>query len=142
VKKLQVPAICAGLLILLFVYNSLDKLGGLWRFREEINNQPLPNAWTPYLIYGIPVIELLISGALLWRPAERIGFCAAAVLLTIFTGYIAAVLLHAFDYTPCSCAGVIKGMSWRLHFFFNLFFITVALTGLVSRRRAKLTAAP
>ena len=58
---------------------------------------------------------------LLFKRTERTGFYASAILLTGFTGYIAAVLLNAFPYIPCSCAGVIKGMSWRLHFFSTCF---------------------
>jgi putative oxidoreductase len=129
---------CAALLILLFVYNSLDKLSGLDSFRDEINNQPVPKSWTNLIIFGVPTLEICIAGLLIFKKTDRIGFWAAAILLTSFTGYIGAILLHSFSYIPCSCAGVIRGMGWTTHLFFNLFFTAVAISGILLKRKEKI----
>jgi putative oxidoreductase len=134
-KKQNWITVCAALLILLFIYNCFDKLSGFKIFGEDIDNQPLPNSWTPFIIVSIPALEILIIVALLFRRTEKVGFYAAAILLTLFSGYIGAILLHAFSYVPYSCAGVIYHMGWGAHFFLNLFFIGVAVTGIILRKQ-------
>lgn len=133
-KKQWISVVCSAILILLFSYNSLDKLMAGKAFWHELNNQPLPKTWTPFLHYGIPTVELLIVASLLFRRTDRWGFLASLIWLAIFSLYIGAVLLNFFTYIPCSCAGVIKGMSWRWHLVFNLVFMAIALTGLLAHR--------
>src|SRR6201999_871631 len=63
--KRQVLLECiSALLILLFVYASLSKFLDFHTFYHEMDNQPLPNSWTPFLVWFIPCMEVAISVSL------------------------------------------------------------------------------
>jgi putative oxidoreductase len=134
--KRQVLLECASaLLIMLFLYASVSKFLDFKTFTGEMNNQPLPNSWTPFLVWFIPCSEILISLALIAERTRLIGFYAALVLMGLFTLYSMAILLHFFAFVPCSCGGVIKKLTWPQHLVFNLFFVALSLTGIVFQRR-------
>lgn len=125
----------AALLIMLFLYASVSKFIDFKTFTGEMNNQPLPNSWTPFLVWFIPVSEIIISVALMTERTRLIGFSAALILMSLFTIYTAVILLHFFSYVPCSCGGVIKKLTWKQHLFFNLFFVALSLGGIILQRR-------
>src|ERR1700749_3372357 len=95
----------SALLIMLFLYASLSKFLDFRRFIGEMNNQPFPNAFTPYLVYGIPSFEILISVALMFERTRMLGFISSFILMMAFTIYSGTILLHFFKYVPCSCGG-------------------------------------
>jgi putative oxidoreductase len=134
--KRQVLLECASaLLIILFLYASVSKFLDFKTFTGEMNNQPLPNSWTPFLVWFIPCSEILISLALIAERTRLIGFYASLVLMSLFTLYSMAILLHFFAFVPCSCGGVIKKLTWPQHLVFNLFFVALSLSGIVFQRR-------
>lgn len=45
------------------------------------------------------------------------------VLMMAFTVYIGMALVGAWEKLPCGCGSVISSLSWKQHFFFNLFFL-------------------
>jgi len=114
-----------GLLVLLFVYTGFTKVFALRHFRETLYNQPFPHALAAPLAYLVPAAELSVALALVFDRTRKKGLYGAAVLLTVFTLYIAAILLHLFRRVPCSCGGIFRGLSWPQHFWVN-----VLLTGL------------
>ncbi len=134
--KRQVLLECASaLLIMLFLYASVSKFLDFKTFTGEMNNQPLPNSWTPFLVWFIPCSEILISLALIAERTRLIGFYGSLVLMSLFTLYSMAILLHFFAFVPCSCGGVIKKLTWPQHLVFNLFFVTISIGGIVLQRR-------
>ena len=134
-KRAVLIEIAASLLILLFLYASVSKWLAFKLFIGEMNNQPLPNWMTPYLVWTIPTIEVLISLALMFGKTQLRGFYASLVLMSIFTIYSIAVLFHAFDYIPCSCGGVIRKLTWPQHVVFNLFFVGVSIAGIYWKKK-------
>lgn len=132
--------IISSLLILLFLYASVSKWLAFKVFIGEMNNQPLPNWMTPFLVWGIPVIEVLIVGALIFEKTRMPAFYASLFLMLAFTIYSAAILLHAFKYIPCSCGGVIRKLTWPQHLFFNLFFVGISVLGIVLKKRERVNA--
>jgi len=130
----------SALLMLLFLYASSSKFLAFHRFIGEMNNQPLPNSWTPFLVWAIPLTEIGISLALLMERTRLVGFWASMVLMTLFTIYTSIILLHFFSYVPCSCGGVIEKLTWKQHLIFNLFFVGIAITGIVLQRKKILLA--
>src|ERR1700761_6953488 len=107
--KRQVLLECiSALLILLFLYASLSKFMDFKTFTREMNNQPLPNSWTPFLVYFIPCTEILLSIFLIFERTRLLGFYGSLILMGLFTIYATVILLHFFGYVPCSCGGVIK----------------------------------
>src|SRR5882757_4227483 len=98
----------SALLIMLFMYASISKFMDFQRFYGEMNNQPLPNSWTPFLVWTVPSLEIAISLALIFERTRTVGLIASLGLMTLFTIYTGAILLHFFAYVPCSCGGVIR----------------------------------
>jgi hypothetical protein len=121
---------------MLFLYASVSKFLDFQRFIGEMNNQPLPNSWTPFLVWTVPSLEIAISLALIFERTRMVGLIASLVLMTLFTIYTAVILLHFFDYVPCSCGGVIRKLSWPQHLVFNLFFVALSVLGIILQRRS------
>jgi putative oxidoreductase len=125
----------SALLIMLFFYASLSKFLDFKTFTGEMNNQPLPNSWTPFLVWFIPCSEIAISLSLMIEKTRLVGLYASLLLMGLFTIYTVFILFHFFSYIPCSCGGVIKKLTWRQHLFFNLFFVALSVCGIILQRR-------
>jgi len=133
--KRQVVLECiAALLILLFLYASVSKFLDFKRFIDEINNQPLPNSWTPFLVWCIPLLEIAISVAVVFEYTRLLAFYASLVMMMLFTIYAILILTHFFPYVPCSCGGVIRKLTWPQHLILNLFYLTLSILGIILQR--------
>jgi hypothetical protein len=133
-KQVMIECIVA-LLVMLFLYASISKFLDFKTFIDQMNNQPLPNSWTPFLVWGIPCLEISISVALLFEYTRLLGLYASLILMILFTIYTSIVLFHFFPYVPCSCGGVIQKLTWRQHLVFNLFFVTLSVLGIIQQRK-------
>jgi len=140
-KRKIIIEIISSLLILLFLYASVSKWLAFKVFIGEMNNQPLPNWMTPYLVWGIPVIEVIIAIGLIFERTRIPALYASLVLMSAFTIYTIVILLHTFKYIPCSCGGVIRKLTWPQHLFFNLFFVGISILGIVLKKREPVPAA-
>jgi cytochrome b561 len=100
-----------------------------------MNNQPFPNWMTPYLVWSIPFIEVLIAIALIFEKSRLPALYASMALMLMFTIYSVAILLHAFKYVPCSCGGVIRKLTWPQHLVFYLFFVVISITGIILKKQ-------
>ena len=127
--------VIVSLLVLLFLYASISKFLDFKAFIKETNNQPLPNSWTPYMVWGIPFTEVAISLSLLFERTRLPGLYGSLALMAIFSFYAIIILLHAFSYIPCSCGGIIKRLTWRQHLVLNLFFTGLSVVGIILQRR-------
>jgi len=138
--KRQVLLECiSALLILLFVYASLSKFIDFKTFYGEMNNQPLPNSWTPFLVWAIPCTEVAVSVSLVFERTRLLGFYGSLVVMGLFTIYTGIILMHFFPYVPCSCGGVIKRLSWTQHLILNLFFVAISTAGVIMQHRKRFT---
>jgi putative oxidoreductase len=133
-KQVLIESVCA-LLILLFLYASISKFLDFKTFIDQMNNQPLPNSWTPFLVWGIPLLEIAISISLLFEYTRLIGLYASLILMIAFTLYTGIVLLHFFPYIPCSCGGVIRKLTWSQHLILNLFYVSLSILGIILQHR-------
>ena len=139
-SKRQVSLECiSALLILLFLYASLSKFMDFKTFTREMNNQPLPNSWTPFLVYFIPCTEILLSIFLIFERTRLLGFYGSLILMGLFTIYATVILLHFFGYVPCSCGGVIKRLTWPQHLVLNVFYVALSVCGVIIQRRKYFT---
>ena len=134
-KRKIIIEIISSLLILLFLYASVSKWLAFKLFIGEMNNQPFPNWLTPYLVWSIPFIEVIIAIGLIFEKTRIPALYASLVLMSAFTIYTVVILLHAFKYIPCSCGGVIRRLTWPQHLFFNLFFVGISLLGIFLKKR-------
>ena len=128
-KETAINIICT-LLVFLFVYAAISKLTDFAGFIADMYNQPLPRFLKPILIWALPAIELMVAALLIFDTTRLAGLYASLVLMVAFTFYTTVVLLHFFQYIPCSCGGIIKNLTWPQHFVLNLFFVLIAVIGI------------
>jgi putative oxidoreductase len=129
----------AALLILLFVYAVASKLADFAIFRIQLNRQTIPRGIAPILVYALPAGELAAVALLLFQRTALKGLYLSLLLLSIFTLYIALVVLHFWSRVPCPCGGILTHMSWTVHLAFNLLFIAINLIAIhiqLKERRA------
>lgn len=122
--------IIAAMYILLFIYAGVSKLLDIELFRVQISQSPLLTDMAGLLSWAVPGLEVVIAMSLVFEKTRLAGFYASLFLMVAFTGYI--VLASRFsDFVPCSCGGVIQQMSWNEHLVFNLFFVAIAVVGIL-----------
>jgi hypothetical protein len=135
-QKVTIEIICF-LLILLFVYAAFSKLIEFNTFKIQLNNSPFLKPFSEFIFWFIPIIELIVAALLTVKHTRKRGLFASFILLLIFSLYIAGMLLST-EHLPCSCGGIIQQLSWKQHLLFNLFFLLLALIGIVLDRKQKL----
>lgn len=113
--------ITAALFILLFVYTGITKLADQSSFRGVISRSPLIGQWSTFLSWALPIVELSAAFLLFIPKTKKLGLWISLGLMTLFTGYIANMLLFS-DHLPCSCGGVLQHLTWLQHLEFNLIF--------------------
>ncbi len=134
-KNSMATRLITAALILLFVYTAAVKWADLKVFERELANQAIPVWSVPWLLWLIPLSETLVV-ILLFVPSSRVwGLYGSALLMSFFTGYMGLVLLNVFERVPCSCGGVLKSMDFPVHFFFNLFFLSLTLLAIRQTHR-------
>jgi uncharacterized membrane protein YphA (DoxX/SURF4 family) len=121
----------SSLLILLFAYTASSKLFDHPTFEATLSRTPFISPGAAILAWLVPLSELVLVLLLFFPQTRRAGLYCSIVLLLVFTVYLVAALLSG-EHLPCSCGGVISGMSWGLHVAFNLVFIGLAYGSVVT----------
>ena len=114
-----------SLLIVLWIYAAGSKLLEYNSFRHQLTLQHFPIKIEGILVWLLPAIELITALLLTSIKTVITGLYASAVLLVMFTGYIAFILTGIYPNAPCSCGGVLSMLSWKAHFGFNLIFLSI-----------------
>ncbi len=122
-NKSLIYEIITALLIILFIYSGFSKIFAYSDFKRAMLNQPFPFWFAEVLIWFLPTAELIIAFALMASKTRPYGEYAFLILMTFFSLYIAAILVHLFPKVPCTCGDLISSLSWQQHLFFNLFFL-------------------
>jgi len=117
--------------IALFVYTAVSKWMDFDAFVKQMDAQPFDNNWTPFLVWGLPSVELLTAGLLLFRRTKLIGLSLSLILMIIFTVYIKLVISNHYGFIPCACGGIIRKFSWWQHLWFNLYFVLLGVIGII-----------
>jgi uncharacterized membrane protein YphA (DoxX/SURF4 family) len=138
VKK-WIVEIISLLFVLLFLYTAVYKIIDFSNFRAVIGQSPLITRFAPYLAVGVPLVEIIISGLLVFSRWRIIGLCASFALMLVFTFYI-IILLNLHSHLPCSCGGIIQDMSWQQHLVFNIVFLLLSLTGIAIYKKDIISA--
>ena len=116
-------------LLAFWLYVLIEQLTNLEGFKTGISRQPLPVFLILVTIYLLPVLELFIIISLMFIKLHKIGLFLSVILMTAFTIYVGTAILGLWNQVPCTCGSVIKGISWKQHFFFNLFFLVLSVLG-------------
>lgn len=119
------------LLVLLWVYTVGSKLSDVADFKHQLYNQTFSQAFAHFLLWAIPASEITAATLLLFGKTRLIGLILSFLLMLVFTGYVALVLLHYYNRVPCSCGGVLKQLGWQAHLGFNLFFLFLSVIGII-----------
>ena len=134
--KRQILIECiSALLILLFLYASMSKFMDFYTFTGEMMNQPLAHYLSRFLIWFIPITEIVLCLLLLFERTRLLGLYGSLGFMSLFTIYSIIILLNFFGRIPCSCGGVIRRLTWRQHIVFNLFFVALSIGGILLQRR-------
>lgn len=126
----MIVEIISALLIFLFIYAALSKLLDFDKFKYQLSQSPFMTRFSGVAAWAIPLGELIVSVALIIKRIRIVGLYLSFFLMLLFTGYIFIMLKYS-SYLPCSCGGVLSGMSWKQHFVFNLAFTGLSLSGII-----------
>ncbi|MEJ4088627.1 DoxX family protein [Galbibacter orientalis] len=128
-----ITEIISYLFILLFVYAALTKLLDFENFRIQLGQAPMLSVYAGWLVWIVPISEILTAFLLLNKNTRYIGLLTSLVLMVMFTTYIYIILNYASN-IPCSCGGVLEKMGWKTHLIFNLSFIFIASLAIIVYR--------
>ncbi len=117
------------LLLALWIPVAVDKIMDFAIFKTGILRQPFSDTLGHILIYSLPVLEGLTVIHLLIPRMRYYGMLLSLGLMLAFTAYIGLALAGTWEQLPCGCGSVISGLTWKQHFFFNLFFMAVSAAG-------------
>jgi hypothetical protein len=121
--------IIVALFILLFTYTALNKLIDWFHFKNVLYGAPLIGNKAPFVSRAVPIVELCVSLLLFIPRTRRLGLWGSLALMIVFTAYI-GYMLFISSALPCRCGGVLEQMTWNQHFYFNIFFLLLAILGL------------
>ena len=127
-KHQQIEKIIAVLFILLFVYAATGKLLRYEQFSIQLGQVSFLKPLAPVLSWAIPLLEYILTALLLKAETRRLGMMGSAILMSVFTLYIAGMITFS-PQLPCSCGGIINKLTWQQHLVFNLFFTALAYFG-------------
>jgi putative oxidoreductase len=139
-KKELIYELITGLLVLLFLYTGLSKLLDFKNFEVSMLFQHLPGWVTIPMTYALPLAEIVVAALMIPDKSRLMAIYAFLIMMTAFTLYVGAALLHLFPRAPCACGGMLKSFGWGQHFVLNLLFIVLAFTATrYYRNKRKLT---
>ncbi|MBE9668131.1 MauE/DoxX family redox-associated membrane protein [Mucilaginibacter boryungensis] len=121
IRKFIIEAV-SFLLIVLFIYAAVSKILDFSNFRVQLGKSPLLALFASTIAVAVPTLEILISFILIFKRTRKLGLYASFALLMIFTFYLIVILNYSY-YIPCSCGGILQGLSWKAHIIFNSLFI-------------------
>ncbi|WP_128763343.1 MauE/DoxX family redox-associated membrane protein [Leeuwenhoekiella aestuarii] len=118
--------------ILLWVYAATAKLLEFDQFKVQLSQVSFLKPMAGILVYIIPLVEYSLAGLLLVSKTRSMGLLGSALVMSVFTAYIAGMISFSPD-LPCSCGGIINNFTWQQHLIFNLLFTALAITGVYYR---------
>lgn len=132
------------LFIILFAHTGFSKLFDIDTFQFAMWKAELLRPYYIPLSYTIPITEIVISILLAFSyikigklkfPSRKIGLFASLLLMLSFTGYLGYSLLFHAGHLPCTCGGIISGMTWKQHLVFNVVFSLLAFRAILLNRK-------
>lgn len=136
-KRSDIPDLISFFLILMFSYAAASKLLNFHSFRTQMLVQPLPKWSAVYLIYTVPLSEIVTVTFLLFKTTKSIGFYTSTFLMLSFTIYVGLAITGVFGSIPCSCGGIIGNLGWPQHFIFNLIFLSLSIYGIYTDQKER-----
>lgn len=117
--------------VLLFSYTATDKLINFEYSRGAMDAQVFDDSYTPFLVWFIPGIELIIAGLILFKKTRLLGLFSGTFLMLAFTIYVGLVTFNFFERVPCACGGIFKTLSWPQHLTINISIFLLGVIGII-----------
>ncbi|MEZ2334726.1 MauE/DoxX family redox-associated membrane protein [Mucilaginibacter sp. RCC_168] len=136
-KRSDIPDLISCLLILMFTYAAASKLIAFSSFKIQMLVQPVPKWSVNFLVYAVPIVEVLTILLLLFKSTKTLGLYFSALLMLAFSIYVGLAMTGMFGNIPCSCGGIIRHLHWPGHFIFNLIFLSISIYGIYLNQRER-----
>jgi hypothetical protein len=140
-KKYILIDFISALLLLLFLYTSINKLYYHDSFEFMLSRSPFIHAVAMPLSWLLPVTEVFTAILLFFNGSKLKGLYVSLLLLCLFTVYLIVSISTSQD-LPCSCGGVISKLSWRQHILFNSICIGLAIAAIALHNKNNTNHAP
>src|SRR5690606_284058 len=129
-KALHIAPFSIQLFLMVFwLYVGVEKLWDLQGFHSALLRQPFPDSWAGTLYWSLPIIELGIGLLFVFQQLTRLAFFFSALLLLLFSVYIAFGIAGLYAERPCGCASVLKGLTWEWHLVVTLALFSLSILG-------------
>jgi hypothetical protein len=129
VTKEDIVFIICLICLALFAISAYAKIGDHERFAKGLLKVKYIGEYAVFISWSVPITEIIVCVFLIIPPTHRIGLWGFTGLMTVFTLYIASMLLRA-EKLPCYCNLIIEKLSWSQHLCFNITFIALAAAAL------------
>lgn len=127
INKQQLVTWGSAVLMLVMGYAAVTKAMDRPLFERTLAASPWLTALSAPLSIGIPLLEIGLGMGLWSHRYRQHALFGTMLLMTCFTGYVAAMLLWS-PKLPCGCGGIIDTFSWRAHLLFNGVVTILALS--------------
>ncbi|SEW39321.1 MauE/DoxX family redox-associated membrane protein [Chitinophaga arvensicola] len=128
-KKILLELFTA-ILVILFIYTPTSKLLKFHAYTRSMRVQPLLPALQTFLIYAVPLSEIVAVILLVIPKTRKAGLYLTLSLLFIFTGYISLIQLNFYGRIPCSCGGIFQRLNWEQHLLLNVFLLLISMAAI------------
>jgi hypothetical protein len=134
-KTLYIDIAIRILFVALYTYTAAMKLLDFPVYRIKMRRQHFFEPLKEWLVWGVPIAELLVAIALVLPylvaspKLTRASLVGNLVLISGFTLYAGLAASGIFGYVPCACGGFLEDMGWWVHFLFNLLLTLIAAVG-------------
>ncbi|MFC0316930.1 MauE/DoxX family redox-associated membrane protein [Olivibacter oleidegradans] len=122
------------ILIIVLAISATIKIIHHERTVSDMMMQVFPISWAKYLAWAQPTFQLLLSLALVSHQYNRIGLVACSGYFALLVIYSASVLSGFYQYQPCSCIGLFKGLNWVENLGLHSATFLIAMFGLYHRQ--------
>jgi len=118
-----------GLCIFLLCYTANEKIADHERFYKGLTKIQYIKDYALTISWLVPITEIAVAIAIILPPTQKLGLYLFTIMMSIFTIYIASMLLWA-EKKPCHCGGAIETLTWGQHLLFNIGFTLIAIFGI------------
>lgn len=139
-KNTKLSEITTSILIIIFTYTAVNKLVDYATFSIALRQSPILQPYSNFLVFAIPLAELLTVALLIFSDTRRLGLYLSWALMICFTLYISYLMLFAED-LPCNCGGIFKMLSWKAHLVVNIILLGLICQTLFTTNKLKNTIA-
>jgi hypothetical protein len=126
----RLTLIISLLLALLFAYASGLRLWSYANSKVGFDFYPFLKDHHNTLFWLLMVAQIVATGCLILPKARLLGSYSAFFVLASLSTYL-YVMLHYADHIPCSCIGIVPGLSWEGHLWFTVIFTILAGVNIV-----------